>query len=158
MCGIAGFYGNQPLPDIALQSTLKIMINRGPDFQNFEALRHENTYSYLLHSRLSILDLDPRSHQPFRRGNLVLSFNGEIYNYEALRKKLEREGAQFRTPSDTEVLIAAYETYGMACLNELEGMFAFAVFDKPTGELVLVRNVFGDKPLYVLKRPEGPYF
>ena len=88
MCGISGFIGSKKINDNIIKSTLKMMKNRGPDKQDFyyNSLNRKNKV-YLLHSRLSIIDLKNRSHQPFRLGNLILIFNGEIYNYLELKKK-----------------------------------------------------------------------
>jgi asparagine synthase (glutamine-hydrolysing) len=102
------------------------------------------------HARLSIIDLDPAANQPMvcgKTGNVV-SFNGEIYNYRAVRTELMRLGWQFRTRSDTEVLLAAYGEWGTACLQRLNGMFAFSIFDSHASTIFLARDRVGKKPLY----------
>ena len=115
MCGIAGYYGTKKINQLRLKSCLKLMKNRGPDSQNI--YRYENKKNlYFLHSRLSIIDLDKRSDQPFISKNLVLIFNGEIYNYIELRKKISHK-FKFKTQSDTEVIIAYYELYGEKCFD-----------------------------------------
>lgn len=101
------------------------------------------------HRRLKIIDLDDRASQPFRRGDLILLLNGEIYNYLELRQQLEGEGARFVTESDTEVAAAAYERWGSACVRYFDGMFALAILDKSRGSLMLARDPFGEKPLYM---------
>jgi len=112
----------------------------------------------LLHSRLSILDLDPRSNQPFEADGCSLVFNGEIYNYLELRAELEQLGHVFRTTSDTEVLLRSYLEFGGDCVLRFEGMWAFALWDSRRNRLFLSRDRFGEKPLYYASRPEGLYF
>ena len=99
MCGIAGYIGSAPPDDSRIRAALGRMRNRGPDVQNFARL--DSGHVTLLHSRLSILDLDPRSNQPFSEGGCTLVFNGEIYNYVELRSALEKQGHAFNTASDT---------------------------------------------------------
>jgi asparagine synthase (glutamine-hydrolysing) len=156
MCGIAGFWGEgNPPNEGRIRETMALMRNRGPDSQSYAQYLSGQTHCLLLHSRLSILDLDPRSNQPFERGALAISFNGEIYNYRELGDKV----GDLTTESDTEVLIALLEKYGAsAALDLCEGMWAFALFDRSSGELTLSRDRFGEKPLFFWPRPEGVYF
>ena len=91
MCGIAGYIGKKSLSKNIIEDTLELMFSRGPDNQNYLQYRFKNEFIYLLHSRLSIIDLEKRSNQPFKIGNLNLIFNGEIYNYEELRKILNEK-------------------------------------------------------------------
>src|SRR5262249_21752465 len=112
----------------------------------------------LLHTRLSIIDLDPRAHQPMQVGTRTIAFNGELYNYRELRTELEREGVAFATSSDTEVLLRAIDVWGWDALDRCEGMWAFAVHDEADGSLVLCRDRFGEKPLYVYREGGGLYF
>jgi asparagine synthase (glutamine-hydrolysing) len=135
------------------------MNQRGPDHRDHVSLttptgRHVS----LLHSRLSIIDLDVRSNQPFRVGAMTLVYNGELYNFVELRGQLAREGATFRTESDTEVLLIAIERWGWAALDRFEGMWALAVFDSRDGSLMLSRDRFGEKPLYIQRDASGLYF
>lgn len=104
----------------------------------------------MLHRRLSILDLSPAGHQPmsYAEGRYWLSFNGEIYNYRELRSELQTLGHSFRTQTDTEVLLAAWQRWGPQCLPRLNGMWAFALWDRQQQALYLVRDRFGVKPLY----------
>lgn len=156
MCGIAGYYGTKKINQLRLKSCLKLMKNRGPDSQNI--YRYENKKNlYFLHSRLSIIDLDKRSDQPFISKNLVLIFNGEIYNYIELRKKISHK-FKFKTQSDTEVIIAYYELYGEKCFDFFDGMWSLAIFDKAKNEIILSRDRFGEKPLYIYKDKKGIYF
>src|SRR5262249_35044163 len=107
MCGIAGFFGSRRLPSKRVKTCLGLMGRRGPDDRGFHDSEADGNHVLLLHSRLSIIDLDPRSAQPFALNGKWLSFNGELYNYLELRHSLEREGHSFRTQSDTEVLLRA---------------------------------------------------
>lgn len=146
MCGIVGGVYRQaaaPARD-TVADALTLLRHRGPDA---DGIFIGDGY-FLGHRRLSIVDLDVRSNQPMSRYGLQISFNGEIYNYLALRRRLEALGFQFSTSSDTEVILAAYRHYGIDCLDHLEGMFAFAIWDEAEKSLVLVRDRFGEKPLY----------
>jgi asparagine synthase (glutamine-hydrolysing) len=109
-------------------------------------------------TRLSILDLSPAAHQPFvsEDGRYVLVHNGEVYNYQELRKELERGGAEFRSSGDTEVVLKAYQAWGESCVSRFEGMFAFAILDTVRRRLFLARDPFGIKPLYYSE--EGGFF
>lgn len=109
------------------------------------------------HRRLSIIDLSPAGHQPMcnKNGTLWVVYNGEIYNYLELRAELDRLGYTFQSNSDTEVLLAAYEEWGVGALNRFVGMFAFAILDLPKKKVFLARDFFGIKPLYYSLLPEG---
>jgi len=149
MCGIAGLIKSDSLVS---QQELKLMADvlqhRGPDGEGYFV--HKNIG--LAHRRLSIIDLEGGK-QPFATedGQLWISFNGEIYNYVVLRKELKTKGYSFRTQSDTEVLLYAYQEWGADCVYKLRGMFAFAVLDLHKQELFLVRDHFGIKPLVYLQ-------
>lgn len=160
MCGIAGSITRQPLGAQNVRATLELMQRRGPDFQAHEVLHSdENRHVSLLHSRLSIIDLGERAHQPFVVNGKHLIFNGEIYNYLEVREQLKRIGVQFRTDSDTEVLAHALDRWGWQGLDRLEGMWAFALYDSTDGSLLLSRDRFGEKPLYLLQDGDrGFYF
>ncbi len=135
------------------------MGRRGPDHAAaYRSTLTDNGEVLLLHTRLNIIDLDPRSNQPFREGKKVIVFNGEIYNYLEMRRELEAQGRTFRTSSDTEVLMQAIETVGWDALEKLEGMWAFAFYDEVSKSLVLSRDRFGEKPLYVFEDETGLYF
>ncbi len=123
--------------------------HRGPDGSGIDVSGRVG----LGHSRLSIIDLTDRSAQPMRCGDYSLSFNGEIYNYQDLRRDLESRGHRFITTSDTEVLLAALIEWGMGALHRLCGMFAFVFLDGSAGKLFLVRDRFGKKPLIYCRRP-----
>jgi asparagine synthase (glutamine-hydrolysing) len=160
MCGIAGYFGTAQLPHERIDAALQLMRRRGPDHA---AARHFVTptgrHVDLLHSRLSIVDLDPRSNQPFHIEPLWAVYNGELYNYVEVKAELERGGgAPFTTTSDTEVLLRALARDGAAALERCEGMWAFAAYDERDGSLLLCRDRFGEKPLYVHVADDGVYF
>ncbi len=158
MCGIAGYIGKNPINKQKIINTLELMKNRGPDHRDYRLFKKNNTHIYLLHSRLSIIDLDIRSNQPFIFKNYTLVFNGEIYNYIEVRKELEKLGHTFATDSDTEVLLKAYIEYGEDCVNKFNGMWAFAIWDENKQKLFLSRDRFSEKPLYYFKDISGFYF
>ena len=159
MCGIAGYVGRARLSVDAIDETLQGMRLRGPDSQNSTRIALANQREVtLLHSRLNIIDLDARSNQPIDMGPFTLIYNGEIYNYRELRIELESNGRVFLTQSDTEVLLQAWDAWGEAALDKFEGMWAFALLNRDSGELVLCRDRFGEKPLYVMETVDGLYF
>jgi asparagine synthase (glutamine-hydrolysing) len=135
------------------------MNRRGPDRQDYRRWTNEaGRNAYLLHSRLSIIDLDPRSDQPFTVGKQNIVYNGELYNYVEVKQELEARGHRFHTTSDTEVLAAAIDEHGWGVLDRCEGMWAFAVYDEADGSLTLCRDRFGEKPLYLYRDETGLYF
>ena len=158
MCGIAGYIGKKPLSTPRIDHTLDLMRNRGPDFSGYQYYKDGDAYIYLLHSRLSIVDLEPRSHQPYHCGQCTLIFNGEIYNYLEIRRELIKRNYQFETTSDTEVLIKAYLEFGSACVDWFEGMWAFAIYDRRKKVVLLSRDRFSEKPLYWARHEDGIYF
>ena len=159
MCGIAGFFGNRKIDKNNIYKTLTLMKNRGPNFSNFFEKNFGDKISiYLLHSRLSIIDLKQRSNQPFVIGDHIIVFNGEIYNYIELRKRLIEKGVKLKTNSDTEVLLNYFILYGEKCVDYFDGMWAFAIFNNKTKKLFLSRDPFGEKPLYFYKDKYGIFF
>lgn len=158
MCGIAGYYGFKIINKNKLNITLGLMKNRGPDASGIIKKKLGKKKLYFLHSRLSIIDLGKRSNQPFIYKNLLLVFNGEIYNYIELRNDLMKIGYEFETNSDTEVLIKSIEYFGEKVFDKIEGMWAFAIFDLKKNKLILSRDRFGEKPLYYKKDEYGIYF
>lgn len=144
MCGIAGFIGFENNVILAEKAN-EIQQHRGPDNQS---IWHDE-YIALAHQRLSIIDLTENANQPFQKGNLILVFNGEIYNYEELKNNLQNERqVNFITSSDTEVVLEMYRNYGEKCLDHFIGMFAFAIYNKENCDLFLARDHFGIKPLF----------
>lgn len=158
MCGIAGFVGKMILPENRIAEALHAIEHRGPD--SFGSYNHRGNYTCatLLHRRLSIIDLDERAGQPYLIGDHVLIYNGEIYNYLEIKKELIALGHTFQSESDTEVLAKVLTIWGEAGLDKLEGMWAFAWYNTKTETLLLSRDRFGEKPLYLWERPEGLYF
>jgi len=161
MCGIAGYIGKMDIELTNINTTLSLMKNRGPDNQSHKqvsTLDSNNLNVIFLHSRLSIIDLSDRSNQPFTINESTIIFNGEIYNYLEIRKKLESMGAIFHTDSDTEVLLQSYRYLGDSFLENLEGMWSFAIWDQSKKTLLLSRDRFGEKPLYYTECDNGFYF
>lgn len=154
MCGIAGFTQfTQPMGTI---DTLKAMgntiIHRGPDAGG----EYLDGHVGLAHRRLSIIDLTEAGNQPMFSSDdqLVIVFNGEIYNFLELREDLEKQGYSFNTHTDTEVILALYQQHGEACLDKLNGMFAFALWDKQQQKLFIARDRIGKKPLYYFQQDD----
>jgi asparagine synthase (glutamine-hydrolysing) len=159
MCGIAGYIGTREISPDSLGACLGLMRRRGPDSAAYRHWRRDGGNNvYLLHSRLSIIDLDPRANQPFKAGSKWIVLNGELYNYLEVRRDLEARGCSFTTSSDTEVLGRALGEDGWAALDRCEGMWAFAVYDEADGSLGLCRDRFGEKPLYLFRDETGLYF
>jgi asparagine synthase (glutamine-hydrolysing) len=156
MCGIAGYYGEVTLSQERLEACRALMRRRGPDGDAVFERRIGDRNAYLVHSRLRIIDLDPRANQPFARGGGHLCYNGELYNYLELRAALERHGVRFSTLSDTEVLAEVLVRRGWEGLDDCEGMWAFAWLDD--AGLMLSRDRFGEKPLYLYEDGQGIYF
>lgn len=160
MCGIAGYFttSQRPPSDAEIGQCLERMKNRGPDHQNAVRFTTDQYEVGLLHSRLSIIDLDPRSNQPFSIGDTTVVFNGEIYNYIELRQDLLRRGIQLITSSDTEILLHYYRLHGESCVDHFEGMWAFAIWDGQRKSLFLSRDRFGEKPLYFTSTVSGDIY
>jgi asparagine synthase (glutamine-hydrolysing) len=181
MCGIFGrvHRNGKPIDDMAFLRQLNTMVHRGPDAYGIsmaslatgctlttynrppQGKRGENFDVGLGHRRLSILDLSETASQPMsdQTGKLWVTFNGEVYNFAALRRQLAGRGHIFRTDhSDTEVLIYAFKEWGERCLDHLRGMFAFAILDLASRRLFLARDRIGKKPLYFSVLPNGLQF
>ena len=151
MCGICGFIDRGLGSEELLREMIDEIRYRGPDDQGCMLEALESGFRLgLAHRRLAILDLSPNGRQPMtsESGRTVISFNGEIYNYLELRKQLEGKGYQFRTGTDTEVILCAYEAWGIDAVQRFNGMFAFALFDREEQCLYLARDRMGVKPLY----------
>jgi asparagine synthase (glutamine-hydrolysing) len=152
MCGVNGIFAYHAAASTPrepeLLATRDAMRARGPDGSGL--WWSSDRRCGLGHRRLSILDLSDRASQPMTSadGKIVITFNGEIYNYKALRDGLEADGVQFRTSSDTEALLHLYARHGAAMVHRLRGMFAFAIWDETQRELFLARDPYGIKPLY----------
>jgi asparagine synthase (glutamine-hydrolysing) len=154
MCGIAG---TVRIGDLDLVERMTALIYyRGPDDYGL----YEDGEVRLGHRRLSILDLSNAGHQPMQSddGQLVITFNGEIYNYRELRRDLEKRGHRFHSGTDTETILYGYREFGIDCLNHLEGMFAFALWDRKQRQLLLARDRTGIKPLFYYQQGDGLAF
>jgi len=155
MCGIVGILarsGQSPSRDL-LQAMADTLAHRGPD----EEGQYVEGGVGFHHKRLSIIDL-ATGQQPMTSGPYTIVFNGEIYNYVELRDELGRKGHQFRTTSDTEVILRCYAEYGEACVSRLNGMFAFLLHDRERQQVLAARDHFGIKPLYVTTTDDGLCF
>ncbi len=155
MCGIAGlFHAETPKPvdPNRVERMCDAMVHRGPDGAGVWT----ELGIGLGHRRLSVIDLDG-SPQPMHSadGRAVIVFNGEIYNFRELRAELEKTGARFKTGGDTEVILAAWQRWGVDCLDRLHGMFAFALYDLDKRRLLLARDRFGVKPLFMARLSDG---
>lgn len=158
MCGIAGAIGRIEISPERLRHTLKLMHHRGPDHFKSEIISIGHHRVSLLFSRLSIIDLDPRAMQPLTRDHLTIVTNGELYNHIELKAELSNLGHKFRTRSDTEVMLAAWQEWGEKALDKMEGMWAFVLIDKVKNQLTLCRDRFGEKPLFMWTHNGVLYF
>ena len=148
MCGIAGIFNlnGEPVSPVILRRMTDAVAHRGPDGEGF----YTDGFLGLGHRRLAIIDLSSAGHQPMMTpdGQRIISYNGEVYNFQELRLELEALGERFRSRTDTEVVLAALARWGIGALDRLNGMYAFALWDRTTQELVLARDRYGVKPLY----------
>lgn len=161
MCGISGivdFYHKQEITEDKIGTMNKILRHRGPDDKGI-FLNEERTVG-LGHTRLSIVDLSPAGHQPMSNedGSVWIVFNGEIYNHLSLREDLEKKGYRYHSRTDTETIIHLYEEKGEKCLDDLRGMFAFALWDVKKKKLFFARDRIGIKPFYYHLKGEAFYF
>ena len=152
MCGIAGIFNYSQSPNLISDSILKrmtsVIAHRGPDDEGIY-ISPDRMLGFGFR-RLAIIDLSPAGHQPMSTpdGSLWIVFNGEIYNHLELRKTLEAKGYRYRSKTDTETILYAYQEYGLDCIEKFYGMFAIAIWDSRKKELVLIRDRIGVKPLY----------
>lgn len=155
MCGIVGYYKYKN-SNVSIETLTNRLNKRGPDDQGV----YEDEKIVLGHARLSILDLTTGDQPMFDQNKeVVIVFNGEIYNFLSIKQQLQSAGVSFATQSDTEVIIEAYKTWGITgCLERLEGMFAFALWDIKDQKFYIVRDRYGEKPLYYTQDEGGFYF
>ncbi|MCB0317458.1 MAG: asparagine synthase (glutamine-hydrolyzing) [Bdellovibrionales bacterium] len=154
MCGIAGIVSWQTSPrEQDISNMCEAMIHRGPDAGDI----YLDQNLALGQRRLSIIDLSSGANQPFidSSGRYIITYNGEVYNFKELKKRLIAKGVSFRTSSDTEVVLEAFKEWGATCVEEFNGMFAFAIWDKVEKELFLARDRLGKKPLFYSLLPDG---
>ena len=157
MCGIAGCYQQADGHKLVDVMTDRIA-HRGPDSTGVWSHEDSRMTVQLGFRRLSIIDLSTAADQPMRQDGLTIVYNGELYNYRALRAELAAGGVRFRTQSDTEVVLEAWRRWGSDALRRFRGMYSFALVDERSGDLVLARDPFGIKPLYYLPREGGLVF
>ncbi len=148
MCGITGVFNidGKPVSISVIKKMTDIIKHRGPDGEGFWV----NSFIGFGHRRLSIIDLSPLGHQPMQNdgGSLVITYNGEVYNYPNIKMELEAKGYKFHSKTDTEVILKSYEEWGEDCVHKFNGMFAFAIWDNKENKLFLARDRYGIKPLY----------
>jgi len=157
VCGIAGCY-QQPDGRKLVDIMSDRIAHRGPDASGIRNHETDAVNVQLGFRRLSIIDLSTAANQPLHKDGLTIVYNGELYNYRALKAELTARGTRFTTKSDTEVVLEAWRSWGPAALERFRGMFAFAILDERSGELVLARDPLGIKPLYYLRRGNGIVF
>jgi len=146
MCGICGEFrfNKSQFDDVKLTKLMDSIASRGNDSKG----TYKEKNIFLGHHRLSIIDTSDKSNQPMKINDLVIIFNGVIYNYKELRKNLITKGHIFNSSGDTEVIIRLYIEYGSECVNYLDGVFSFAIYDTKKNNLFLARDRIGIKPLY----------
>lgn len=146
MCGILGIYDSSGVNKSRFTESLSKLYHRGPDNQGEKEI---NKNLFFGHTRLSIIDLDSSSNQPFFEDeNYILTFNGEIFNYLEIKEELKLEGCVFKTNGDTEVLLKSYIFWGEKCVERFNGMWAFAIYDKIENQIFCSRDRYGIKPFY----------
>lgn len=149
MCGILGIASSQTIENLSIYlEGVKTMSHRGPDSSG--KWHDSNSRVGFAHQRLSIIDLSEKGHQPMSDIDCLntIIFNGEIYNFSDLYKKLSKKGYKFKSKTDTEVILAAYSEWGIDCVNYLNGMFAFSIYDSKNNILFIARDRSGEKPLF----------
>ncbi|MGH7464483.1 MAG: asparagine synthase (glutamine-hydrolyzing), partial [Longimicrobiales bacterium] len=150
MCGIAGAFNpsGEPVSPVVLRRMGDAIAHRGPDGEGYYTDGHVG----LGHRRLAIIDLSSAAHQPMATadGRYVISYNGEVYNFQELRAELEALGHAFRSRTDSEIVLRAYAEWGADCVLRFNGMFAFAIWDRDEQQLFLARDRYGIKPLYYM--------
>lgn len=149
MCGITGYidFNKQSSKEI-LENMTNTLRHRGPDGSGVELISEESFQLGLGHRRLSIIDLSENAKQPMLFGQLIIAFNGEIYNYKEVQSELEKLGHTFKSSSDTEMILHAYAEWGVSCLGRFIGMFAFVIYDKSKQEVFCARDRTGVKPFF----------
>lgn len=154
MCGIAGSINfNNPGDLRSVKAMTHALAHRGPDASGVQALGPV----VFGHRRLSIIDTAESNNQPLcdQSEKYWITFNGEIYNFQDIKTELETLGASFRTKGDTEVILEAYKQWGAECIQKLNGMFAFAIWDSAKQRVLIARDRMGEKPLFYFRLPDG---
>lgn len=150
MCGICGYVSRKLIRSDLLTQMNDTMFHRGPDDSGIWEQQEKEYGVGFAQRRLAILDLSELGHQPMtsKDGRIVVTYNGEVYNYIQLRDELKEKGYRFSSNCDTEVIIASYQEWGCECFSRFNGMFAIAIYDKNTESIILARDRMGKKPLY----------
>jgi asparagine synthase (glutamine-hydrolysing) len=159
MCGLVGVCSLAPQSSRDwLAAGAEAIRHRGPDDAGEWWSNHKKVG--LAHRRLSVIDLSPSGHQPMvdPANQLAIVFNGEIYNFQELRGELQASGYAFKSQSDTEVILAAYQAWGVDCVSRMNGMFAFALFDGAAQRMFFARDRAGEKPLFYFHSGDTLYF
>ncbi|MBA3663524.1 MAG: asparagine synthase (glutamine-hydrolyzing) [Bacteroidetes bacterium] len=155
MCGISGFIDfNKKSSEGILKKMSDTLSHRGPDGDGTFFLETPFSNVGLAHKRLAVIDPGVSGHQPMRTGNLWITYNGEIYNFKEIKLQLEKAGDSFTTKSDTEVILKAYNKWGIDCVHKFIGMFAFVIFDQIKNEITCVRDRTGIKPFFYYFRDD----
>ncbi len=152
MCGISGVFNknNLEITKNVISKVNNVAKHRGPDAENYF---YKNNFAFG-HRRLSIIDLSSVSDQPFSMFGFTIVYNGEIFNYIEIRQELLEKGYQFKTESDTEVVLASYKEWGVECVDKFNGMWAFCIYDENQGKFFCSRDRFGIKPFYFIDNPQ----
>lgn len=158
MCGLVFSISKKKILKKQILKTIKVMENRGPDYQSFLEDKIKNNNLLFLFSRLSIIDLKKRSNQPYIKKNCILIFNGEIYNFLEIKRYLQSKEVLFETNSDTEVLLEAYIYWGESFVDHLKGMWAFVIYDRDKKEVIISRDKYAEKPLFCYEDKEKIIF
>lgn len=150
MCGICGYISLKKIGSDIFNKMNSSMAHRGPNDQGTYQFRFGNYNIGFAQRRLAILDLSELGHQPMfsSSGKSLITYNGEIYNFQSLQKDLIKSLVKFRSKCDTEVILESYEKYGVECIERFNGMFAFAIYDYQKNEIIIARDRFGKKPIY----------
>ena len=151
MCGIIGSISSKDISEDYIRSSLSSMNHRGPDSNGFKKFTKKRLgHIFLGHTRLSIIDLSNNGSQPMSDSdlNIHVTYNGEIYNFNEIKKELYSKGYSFNSNTDTEVIIYAYKEWGIGCVDKFIGMFAFAIYDESKEKLFIIRDRLGIKPIY----------
>ncbi len=150
MCGFLGMFGPQAhMADV--ENVQRVLTHRGPD----DAGTYRGKNAVIGFQRLSFLDLSPSGHQPMRFGDIIIVFNGEVYNFRDIRAELEKLGHKFISSGDTETVLHAYAQWGPGCLAKFIGMYAFVIVNTATDEVFMARDRLGVKPLYYATQGEN---
>jgi asparagine synthase (glutamine-hydrolysing) len=148
MCGICGTINTGT--EKQLQKMVDLLKHRGPDDKGISYLKSRNNFVYFGNARLSIIDLSQMGHMPMQTedGRFTITYNGECYNFRKIRDQLIKKGYAFRSSTDTEVILKAYQHWGKEAVDLFDGMYAIAIWDNMEEELMLIRDRAGIKPLY----------